>query len=225
MKCQNKTNFYVYEHWRLDRDECFYVGKGTGRRAYVFDGRNKYHKAICAKLNRIGSAFEVRIVAAGLTENEAFELEVERIKFWRGANVELANLAAGGKGGLAGYILPEDHKQKISRALKGVKKPEGFSEKVSRASKGRKASDELRAKLSLAHKGKKQGPRSEEIKRKLSLAKKGIKFSEEHKQKLREARLRSKFNPALGHKVSDEAKAVMAEKRRQWWAKKRMETT
>lgn len=28
-----KNNFYVYEHWRLDRDECFYVGKGTGKRA------------------------------------------------------------------------------------------------------------------------------------------------------------------------------------------------
>lgn len=24
-----KNNFYVYEHWRLDKDECFYVGKGN----------------------------------------------------------------------------------------------------------------------------------------------------------------------------------------------------
>ena len=26
--------FYVYKHWRLDRDECFYVGKESGCRAY-----------------------------------------------------------------------------------------------------------------------------------------------------------------------------------------------
>lgn len=219
-----KNKFYVYEHWRLDRDECFYVGKGTGKRAYVLDGRNKYHKAICEKLNRIGSAFEVRIVATGLTEQEAFQLEIARIKFWREANVELANLATGGKGGLAGYVMPEEHKQKISQTLKGVKKPDGFGEKLSRAFKGRKASPELKAKLSAAHTGKKRGPRSEETKQKLSALKKGKPFSAAHKQKLREARLRSKVNPALGHKVSDEAKAIMAEKRRQWWVKKRMET-
>jgi hypothetical protein len=219
-----KNNFYVYEHWRLDRDECFYVGKGTGKRAYVFDGRNKYHKAICAKLSRIGSAFEVRIVASGLTEVEAFQLEIDRIKFWRETNIELANLATGGKGGLAGYVLPKEHKEKISKTLKGVKKPEGFGEKLSRALKGRKLPPELRVKLSLAHAGKKRGPQSEEVKKKLSDAKKGIKFSAEHKQKLREARLRAKVNPALGHKVSDEAKTVMAEKRREWWAKKRAET-
>jgi len=219
-----KNNFYVYEHWRLDRDECFYVGKGTGKRAYVLDGRNKYHKAICSKLSRIGSAFEVRIVASGLTEDAAFQLEIDRIKFWREANVELANLATGGKGGLAGYVLPEEHKKKISCSLKGIKKPDGFGEKLSAALKGRKASPELKAKLSAAHTGKKRGPRSEETKRKLSLLKKGRAFSDAHKQKLREARIKSSFNPALGHKVSDEAKAVMAEKRRQWWAKKRMET-
>lgn len=220
-----KNNFYVYEHWRLDRDECFYVGKGTGRRAYVFKGRNKYHAAICLKLSRIGSAFEIRIVASGLTEEEAFQLEINRINFWRQSNVELANLAKGGKGGLAGYALPEEHKKKISQTLKGVKKPEGFGEKLSHALKGRKASLEQRAKLSLAHKGKKRGPISEATKQKLSALKKGKPFSNTHKEKLREARLRSKYNPALGHKVSDEAKAVMAEKRRQWWAKKRAEMT
>ena len=29
------TQFYVYEHWRRDTRVCFYVGKGSGPRAYV----------------------------------------------------------------------------------------------------------------------------------------------------------------------------------------------
>ena len=27
------ANYYVYEHWRPDKDVCFYVGKGKGGRA------------------------------------------------------------------------------------------------------------------------------------------------------------------------------------------------
>ena len=43
--------FYVYEHWRPDRGECFYVGKGHGRRAYdMRRGRNRWHKFMQEKL-------------------------------------------------------------------------------------------------------------------------------------------------------------------------------
>ena len=31
--------FYVYEHWRPDHDECFYVGKGKGGRANEAEAR------------------------------------------------------------------------------------------------------------------------------------------------------------------------------------------
>jgi hypothetical protein len=97
--------FYVYEHWRLDRDECFYVGKGKGGRAYKMRDRNSHHQAIMAKLSREGSGMEVRMVATGLTEDEAFLLEVERISFWRGLGIDLANQTYGGEGvsGLAAY--------------------------------------------------------------------------------------------------------------------------
>lgn len=30
--------FYVYEHWRPDKDVCFYVGKGSKGRARTFIG-------------------------------------------------------------------------------------------------------------------------------------------------------------------------------------------
>lgn len=92
------TKFYVYEHWRLDRDECFYVGKGMKNRAYKMRDRNAHHCAIMAKLSREGSGMEVRMVATGLTEEEAFLLEVDRIAFWRKAGADLANLTNGGEG-------------------------------------------------------------------------------------------------------------------------------
>lgn len=92
------NNFYVYEHWRLDRDECFYVGKGIKNRAYKMRDRNAHHRAIMAKLSREGSGMEVRMVATGLTEEEAFSLEVERIAFWRETGADLANRTNGGEG-------------------------------------------------------------------------------------------------------------------------------
>lgn len=92
------NKYYVYEHWRTDRDECFYVGKGMGSRAYKMGCRNRHHKAIQAKVIREGCAIEVRIVSSGLTEDEAFALEIERIAFWRSKNIDLANLTNGGEG-------------------------------------------------------------------------------------------------------------------------------
>jgi hypothetical protein len=68
--------FYVYEHWRPDRGECFYVGKGQGRRAYdMRRGRNRWHKFLQAKLSALGTAIEIKIIAEGLTEEEAFAKE------------------------------------------------------------------------------------------------------------------------------------------------------
>jgi hypothetical protein len=112
--------FYVYEHWRLDRDECFYVGKGSGRRAYNMVHRNAHHKAIQSKLNRIGFAIEIRIVACGLNEQEAFALECERIKFWNELGSDLANRTYGGEG--VRYQKSADHKAKLAEATRNMSK-------------------------------------------------------------------------------------------------------
>lgn len=135
------TKYYVYEHWRLDREECFYVGKGQGNRAYSTKNRNQHWKNIVAKLERIGSAYEIRIVASGLTEKEAFDLEIQRISFWKD-KADLANIAAGGVGGK----LSEETKKKISIKLTGNKN--GF---------GKHPSPEVRKKLSLIALGNKKG--------------------------------------------------------------------
>jgi len=104
--------FYVYEHWRLDRRECFYVGKGKGGRANELRrNRNRFHKFIQAKLSRLGTAVEVRIVTDGLSESEAFILERERIAFWRANGADLANWTDGGEGP-SGYKQSPEHRQK-----------------------------------------------------------------------------------------------------------------
>jgi len=162
-----KNNFYVYEHWRLDRDECFYVGKGKGNRAYRMSNRNSHHKAIQAKLIRIGSSMEVRVVADGLTNEEAILLEIERISFWKDAGADLTNMTDGGEGA-TGRACPQELRNKLGNPSmetsiklsiagrgripwnKGVCLPEGCrSNSKITARKGRH-SDESRAKMSEA---------------------------------------------------------------------------
>jgi len=90
--------FYVYEHWRPDTDVCFYVGKGARGRARRMKDRNPHHQAVVKKLSKLGMCVEIRMVHSGLTEDEAFAKEVERIAFWRGLGVSLVNRTNGGEG-------------------------------------------------------------------------------------------------------------------------------
>jgi hypothetical protein len=183
--------FYVYEHWRLDRDECFYVGKGRAGRAYMMSIRNRHHKAIVAKLSRIGSAVEVRMVATGLSEEDSFKLENERIVFWREAGADLTNMTDGGEG-VSGLKMSDEAKAKMRLAklgkkqtpeqierrvapLRGRKQPPGAIEKSAAKRRGKKLSAEHKANISASHKGK---VISEEARKNLSLANKGKPWSE-----------------------------------------------
>lgn len=136
----SSKNYYVYEHWRLDRDECFYVGKGHGSRAYSMKNRNKHHQAIVSKLARIGSAFEVKIVAFGLSEEEAFSLEMERIAFWKSSGVDLTNMTNGGEG------------------ASGLRHSDSTKKLWSDQRKGRPVSDEGKLKRSKSLKGRPKTP-------------------------------------------------------------------
>lgn len=118
-----RQNYYVYEHWRLDKDECFYVGKGCRGRAYTTSKRGAHWNNIVAKLERIGSGYEVRMVATGMSEKEAFKLERERISFWRD-KVDLANKTDGGDG-TSGMRHTSESKAKMSAARIGNKNAVG----------------------------------------------------------------------------------------------------
>lgn len=171
------NEFYVYEHWRPDTDVCFYVGKGKGRRAYRF-GREGYHGRVLAKLAKLGLAAEVRIVAGGLPEDEAFALERERIAFWRNVSVRLANATDGGEG--LSNPSPEV-REKISSANRFVRQTTEHREKVRKAITGRKLSAEHKEKIRLAAKGQKQTAASREKMRQSHL---GKKLSMEHRKNM-----------------------------------------
>jgi hypothetical protein len=183
----NVQIFYVYEHWRLDRDECFYVGKGKGGRAYVRSGRNIHWKNIVSKLERIGSGYEIKIVQSGLSEKTAFALEHERVAFWKNKS-DLCNKTDGGDG-ILGFVMPEESRRIMSEKAKarpGVK-----------SMLGRKHSSETKLKMAASHKGKKKSPEhlanigkalknrtvkhSLETKLKMSQTRKGVRLSDSHR--------------------------------------------
>lgn len=182
--------YYVYEHWRLDKDECFYVGKGRGNRAYKMRDRNRFHTAIVKKLHREGFAVEVKIVAFGISEQNAFNLEKERIAFWRSNGVDLANATNGGDG-VSGLKMSLEAREKMRLAklgkkqspeviakriapLIGRKQPRYAVEMAAAKRRGKKLSEEHKAKLSKAHTGKSN---SEDVRMKLSKANKGKPWS------------------------------------------------
>lgn len=189
--------FFVYEHWRPDTDICFYVGKGSRKRAFLLSRKeNPHHKRIAAKLAREGFCIEVRLVSGALSEQESFTLERERIAFWRAHSIELVNCTDGGEGA-SGCRRSEEFKRKVSVSLKGVPKPwkrgrplsEEHRAKISASQTGRIVSKETRLKISLAQKGK---PRPELIGRRLSEA--GLEslrnrvFTAEHRAKISAAK-------------------------------------
>lgn len=140
-----RGKFYVYEHWRPDRDECFYVGKGRGRRANYMAGRNGHHKAIQAKLSRLGTSVEVRIIAEGLDEEAAFAIEIERILFWRADGCDLANMTVGGEGP-TGRNVSENTRRLLSQCATGKKQSPEHVAKRTAFVLGRKQSQEEREK-------------------------------------------------------------------------------
>ena len=74
-----RNSFYVYAHYF--NGQCFYVGKGAGRRAWQRkDGcRNDLWAEYVSLINGSGKDYEVRIVAAALTEKEALAVEAALI--------------------------------------------------------------------------------------------------------------------------------------------------
>lgn len=133
-------DFLVYEHWRPDTGVCFYVGKGKRKRSRTFEHRNSRYGRIVSKLSRAGLVPIIKIVAQGMTETEAFALEVNRIAFWRAAGVEIANYTDGGDGP-SGHRHSEATRDKIrKKAIGRVLSPETIAKMV-QSRTGRKHSD------------------------------------------------------------------------------------
>jgi hypothetical protein len=71
-----RRDFYVYVH-KDDSGLIFYVGKGTGRRAWSAEDRHEVWKRYVRE--RLNGRYDVMIVKGDLTEDEALELEGELI--------------------------------------------------------------------------------------------------------------------------------------------------
>jgi hypothetical protein len=125
--------FYVYHHIRKDNGEIFYVGKGFGSRAASKSGRSKHWRNIVKKYG-----YEIIIAFSELTEDEAYEIEINEILRLRHSGVRICNVANGGNGGLAGTILSNDHKEKLRKAKVGKKQMPEHAMKSAMAKIGKK---------------------------------------------------------------------------------------
>lgn len=143
--------FYVYEHWRPDKNICFWVGKGHNNRAWQFK-RNTHYNRIVAKLSRLGMCIEVRMIESGLVEAEALSLEKVRIAFWRARHKHLVNMTDGGQG-TVGIVYSDERRAHLAKVQKGKKMSKEAREKIRHAALNR--SESYRKKLSASLKGRK----------------------------------------------------------------------
>jgi len=156
---ENMKRFYVYIHIKTN-GEIFYVGKGSGKRAFVKSGRNDFWNSIVDK-----HGYDVFILENNLYESEAFELEskyIERIGRRDLGKGTLVNMSDGGESGRCSK-LTDSHKLNISKSLIGkrydtYKGMTGLTHSVETKRKmsvnqmGKVPCDETRRKMSVAQK-------------------------------------------------------------------------
>ena len=85
--------YYVYKHIRKKDGSTFYIGKGKEDRVESDKNRNAHWKRIVKK----DGGFDYEIIMDGLSEDEAFNLEVKLISEIGLGN--LCNMTEGGSGG------------------------------------------------------------------------------------------------------------------------------
>ena len=107
------SKFYVYIHRRVTDGKPFYVGKGSGNRAWQFMGkqRNPYWHRVKNK-----HGVSVEIVFDNLTENEAFQCEKDTILEFNYFGYDLTNLTKGGEGS-SGINFTDQQRLNIAEGL------------------------------------------------------------------------------------------------------------
>lgn len=108
------NKFYVYIHRRNTDGLPFYVGKGSGKRAWQVKGksRNQYWHRVAAK-----HGFSVEIVFDNLTEEEAFDCEINTIIELNYFGYPLTNLSSGGEGN-SGLKFSDKQRLNITEGLR-----------------------------------------------------------------------------------------------------------
>lgn len=134
--------FYVYEYYIKETNEVFYVGKGTGNRYKELHNRNKYFKRVYDKYE-----CDVRIIKDNLTNEQACELEIQKIAELK----PKCNFTNGGDGFSTGDLNPNRINPPIGdkNPMYGIR---NFGE--DNHFYGKKHSDETKRKISESRKGK-----------------------------------------------------------------------
>jgi hypothetical protein len=91
----SKNRYYVYTHSHPETKEVVYIGKGTAHRAWLCDqSRTAEHKQWISKLVQQGytPADFVNIVAQGLDNRSALDIEKETTEEYRISGAKLFNL-------------------------------------------------------------------------------------------------------------------------------------
>lgn len=147
--------FYTYLHRRADDLKPFYIGKGSGRRAWKADKRSAEWMQTKAKHGLL-----VEIVAHWPTEAEALTHERFLIACFRDMGYSLCNKNSGGAGNF-GFTMPESARIRQSAAKVGERNPffgkhhgEETRRLLSEKFSGRKLSQDHIAKVSAALKAK-----------------------------------------------------------------------
>ena len=203
-------NYYVYEHYRPNCDEPFYVGKGCGNRAHTINNRKNLHwKRIAKKYG-----FEVRVVAEKMSEFNAILLEISLIACWGRMDMgvgPLVNHTDGGEG-FSGLIVSDSVRKGRQKRMLGNKYAEGY-----------KHSEEWKTKMRLLMTGRKCPKNSEHMKKRIGDKNPltGTHHSDDWK---REQSNRSRGNQyAKGTKHTDEWKKKQSERMKLLWQKRREE--
>lgn len=182
--------FYTYYHTRNDTQKPFYVGKGSGNRAFDAD-RNRHWKSIVAK-----HGHQVHIAAEWPTETEAFEHEKFLILCFKDMGIPLCNRTAGGEG-TTGWVPTEENRKVTSRVVKERWADPEYKARVSESIRRGAAVPGVSEKRSLSVKTALAKP---EAKRKLADAHKRLWQDPSHREKVLASR--------AANKETDEAKAV-----------------
>lgn len=140
-KRADPDRFYVYAHYTKDEGVLFYIGKGSGSRAWSTSNRNQKWRAIVSK-----HGIDVEILMCGLLESEAFRLE-EKLT----SKIGIQNLAVFtlGGGGTSGYEHTEAARKKMSSLRTGKQMSIASRHKMSVSISSSKELIELRRNLFL----------------------------------------------------------------------------
>lgn len=229
-----EAKFYVYVHRRADTGEVFYIGKGSGKRAWATQYRTEYWHRVKSKYGIV-----IQILERFEKESDAFKHEKAIIALHRAAGLRICNITDGGEGA-SGMVMTEVAKAKISAANKGrLRGPdsEETRKRKSEAAKGRPMSAEAIAKTAAFHTGRKRSPEtiakmsaalkgkgagrlvSAETRAKISALKKGVPLSESARMNISAAHAkRTKYG-----KMTEEHKAKILAGQAAYWARRRAE--